>query len=526
MSQVHWTAAIALAGALVTGSALAQPKVDWPTYAFDSLRSGANPAETLLGAGTVSQLAAAWQFNPANADLALNPLANPANARVGGQPVLAAGVMVNGQAVDLLLFGDNNGFFYALDANSTSKSGTIVWSAALGTASGPACGGNTSIFGVRAAAAIDRTANNGNGAVYVAVHGSIHALDLTTGMELAGWPVTMPGPAPSATDGWVHDAPNVVGGKLYVGTSSGTCDTPPYYGRVAVVDTASATATNMFFPLSGNAGIPKYSGGGVWGAGGVAVDPGAAVGGIYAASGNARTGAGQQRPYAEYILNLSPDLSTLAGAAAPTLPAGDNDFGSTPVVFQLAGCSGKLLAAVNKTGLLVVETIGADGTLAVTQSLQIMTMTAAAELVGNVAWDAADQLLFVTAKGDGPAPFSHGLSAFSVASGCAPAPLTLAWQTTTGSSGVVLTANNTALVSPTVANGLVWYGSGNPKPSLVAVAVAAAASGSISAGQVAWQTALPGCAPTAPPTVVNGRVFVACVGASKSFVLAYALPGS
>ena len=43
--------------------ARAEQKADWPTYGMDSLRSGYNPCEKILGAITVGRLSQTWGFD-------------------------------------------------------------------------------------------------------------------------------------------------------------------------------------------------------------------------------------------------------------------------------------------------------------------------------------------------------------------------------------------------------------------------------------------------------------------------------
>ncbi|MEJ0048283.1 MAG: hypothetical protein WDN04_20780 [Rhodospirillales bacterium] len=93
----------------------------------------------------------------------------------------------------------------------------------------PSCSGSTRVVGIQSAATIDRLANGGHGAVFVATNGAVHALALSTGVELSGWPVAIPRLAAADTDGATHDAINIAGGKLYVGTSS-NCDVATLLG--------------------------------------------------------------------------------------------------------------------------------------------------------------------------------------------------------------------------------------------------------------------------------------------------------
>ena len=101
--------------------------------------------------------------------------------------------------------------------------------------------------------------------------------------------------------------------------------------------------------------------------------------------------------------------------------------------------------------------------------------------------------------------YRHGLVAFSVGADC---QLHLAWQQPQGVNGAVVS-------SPTVANGVVYYGDG-PGNELFAL--------SGDSGAVLWQSGstIEG-AIYAPPIVVNGRLYAA---AWDHMVHAYAVAGA
>ena len=503
----------------VSGIAAAQTRSDWPVYAVDSLHTGYNAAESILQPGNVAGLALAWSFSPGTFETQAGLATSSAAAKMQAQPIVASKVRLPGSTKELVLAGDGNGLFYALDANSTNPAGSVIWYQPLGTRTLSNCAGSPRTVGIRNSAALDRSANAGNGAVYVAANGLVHGLSLSTGAELSGWPVAVPTPMDVPTEGFIHDSPTVVNGQLYVGTSS-CSDTPPYWGRVIDVDTASAAVRSVWYTLSGSATPPMATGGGIWGWGGVAVDPAAAAGGIYVATGNVRTGAPGQTPYAEYLVDLSPDLSQTLGYASPVIPNGDNDYGSTPVVFQPTACGTKLVAALNKTGLLVVASIQPDGSLSLMQSLPIM-LPANGELAGNVAWDARAQQVLVTAQGDGPAPFVRGLTAFAIDPACSK-PLTFSWQTTQTPAGGALVPAGARISAPTIASGMAFFEVALMTSTVYAVATETTSHGT--RGQVLWQSAPMNCLASWPPAVVNGRVFAECAG-NNSALNAYAIPG-
>ena len=513
--------ATAMPGAIRSQSA-APPKIDWPTYGFDTLRTSANPSETAIGPANVASLVLAWAFSPGAFENAHDPQRGAKSARLAAQAVVATSVTVGGTVHDLVLLGDNYGTFFALDANAASAAGGVLWHTALGNIS-QTVNGVTHYSGVRGTAALDRTANGGKGVAYVGENGMMHAMDLATGVELPGWPVSALQPNPPLTDGSIHDGVNVVNGRAYIGTAGYTNDTPPYFGRVASIDTASGSLVNTWYTMTDSATPPAASGGGIWGWGGVSIDPSATVGGVYVATGNSKGGGGQAA-FAETIVNLNPDLAQVS-AASPVfdrrLNGGDNDYGSTPVVFQPTGCATKLLVAENKSGRLVIDSVAANGALAVMQNLSV-TSAVDGLFHGTAAWDAADQLVLVTLPLVGPSPFLAGLAAFKVNPTCGQPLLSLAWQTSTLQDGSPLVPPSNPITSPIVANGLVYFGSGATAAKYYAVAARAGVG--YAAGQIIWSSVgVVGCTANVTPTIVNGLLFALCNGPASK-VLAFRLP--
>src|SRR5207244_8300508 len=84
------------------GVAGAAAGVDWPTYGFDTARTGFNPSETTLSTANVAQLRSLWSKNVGGAMTA--------------QPVYAAGVRVAAQTLDVLYVGTEAGDLVPLNA--------------------------------------------------------------------------------------------------------------------------------------------------------------------------------------------------------------------------------------------------------------------------------------------------------------------------------------------------------------------------------------------------------------------------
>ncbi len=429
--------------------------VDWLTYGFSPLRTGENPNETTLSPTTVGSLRQKWS--------------HPMAAVVNTPPVAAANVSTATGIRDLVFAGDEHGNFVALDQHT----GALVWQRNLGSVVTTCKLTPDGIYGITAAAAIDRSTNR----IYeMGGTGRLYALNLGSGAVVAGWPVTV-----TSNPKHEHDwgALTLANGDVYV-VIGGNCDRAPYHGRVVQVDTTSATIVGTFYT------IPPTgpSGGAIWGWGGASVDT--VAGAVYAASGNALT-TPENFGYSEAVIRLTTGLALVA-FDKPTLDAGvDLDFGSTPVLFQVAGCPSQL-AVQNKDGELFLydrDTIGSGPV----QRIQVVPSTGL-PFVGVPAWSDVNQRLYVSLTVDSTT-YKHGMLALAeTAPSCV---LTKSWNTVNGKTGT----NDSP---PTVANGVVYIGNGRSNKLYAFNAVT---------GAVLWNsgTAMVGAA-FSPPIVVNGMVFV------------------
>ena len=161
--------------------------------------------------------------------------------------------------------------------------------------------------------------------------------------------------------------------------------------------------------------------GGIWGWGGVSVDPD--TGAVYTAVGNSHSwseecacyvdGAG----YGNHVVALTPDLTAVLDAQSPGIEStGDYDFGAAPMLFQPNGCP-PLAAANNKNGTLYIwdRTRLSSGPIAV-----IPVGDGVSAFVGTPAWSEDQQALYSAqavlfgAKGR----LGNGVRAFRVQKGC------------------------------------------------------------------------------------------------------------
>jgi outer membrane protein assembly factor BamB len=412
-------------GPAVSGSA------DWPMVNRDPARSGYAANDSIINATNVANLGLKWSAS--------------VDGKVVAQPLYASGVQISAQSRDVVIAATAANSLYALDANT----GAQIWSRNFGADFGGCqpLGGS----GIRSAPVIDR---NSNRIYLIQDDGTLRTVSLATGSDVAPALPIIDLPATNKVRGGL----NLFGNNLYIASGSGGCDAPPWRGRIFRVDVAGATPVlaTTFDVIPSITGDNR--GGGIWGYGGVAIDP--ATGNVFAATGADKNEA--YTPYAVRMLSLSSNL-TLQGSYEPPHPATypcsgapcDVDFGATPIVFQPDGCP-TLVAAGNKSGgfyLLRATDLAVSGS-----PLQSLQLNPANDWLGSggvggvPAYWPGGRMLFVTDAGPGVTGIAGGIVAFSVLQ--APAcTLQVAWSAALPNLGY-------AMSSPTVAGGVVFVGEG------------------------------------------------------------------
>lgn len=429
---------------------------DWATFGDNLTRSNNNPNETTLSAANVSSLHQVWTAN--------------LGAAIDAEPVIATNVPINGTPATVLYVGTEGGMFYAIDANS----GQTLWSRQLGTVPTACMDLPGGVFGITGTATFDKSANR----VYVAdAKDDVHALNMQTGAEYAGWPVNVDN---KSNSNHVYGALtlNPANGLLYVETGS-FCDFATWNGHVTAVNTSSASIAAQFFPAS------PYTGGGIWGMGGAAIG---ANNNVYIGTGNSWTGPTNSSAYADHLVQLDQNLNVLA-ANSDSVSGDDVDFGATPMLFEPPGCP--LLAAIKgKPGVFPVWN-AASISGAPLQSLVMAPATGEGQFIGVTAYSPVTNLVYV---GDpvGNSTFTHGLVALAPQSDCT---LALAWQQTLGLAPAASSSDND---TPLVANGVVYFADGRNN-TVVAL--------NAQSGQVLWTSGNTIGAPVMGAPVVDGRLF-------------------
>ena len=243
--------------------------VDVITYHYDNSRSGQNLNETVLTPANVNST----KFGKLGEFVV--------DGKVDAQPLYLSQVTIGGQKKNVLYVATEHGSVYAFDADSINgTSSTVLWkTSTLGsgetTSDNRGCGQVTPEIGITATPVIDRSRN----AIYVVAMSKnasgtyfqrIHALDLTTGLELFGGPkditATYPGTGDNSSGGNVifdpkqyKERPGLlqINSTIYT-TWSSHCDIRPYTSWVMAYSADTLAQTGVLNL------VPNGSDGGIW----------------------------------------------------------------------------------------------------------------------------------------------------------------------------------------------------------------------------------------------------------------------
>lgn len=264
-----------------------------------------------------------------------------------------------GKGAFIAVTASNN--VYAINETTGAK----LWTRSIGMApgnTGAGCGPNTPI-GILSTPVIDGATRT----LYVAgaigtnneiSRHEVHAIDIETGMEKAGWPIDVTGTKSGnvtfdTKSGNQRSALSLVGGKLYVAYGGHVGDCGPYHGWVMAFDTANPTMKGAWTTLG--------RGEAIWAAGGMASDGNS----IFAVTGN-RTPFGsnaddRSTTDSEAVIRLTGlaqvtrnDQNIFFPTTWKQMDRDDADFGSSnPVYLTVPGATpSNLLAALAKDGKL------------------------------------------------------------------------------------------------------------------------------------------------------------------------------
>ena len=441
---------------LAGGSAAGESSGGWLVYGNDVARSSATGAS--LAAPSVRP---AWF--------------TPVSGRISSQALVTEG------SHRTVYVATSKGVVYALAEN-----GYIRWRVELGQLE-RICG-QIDGYGVTGTPAIDRETS----ALYlVDAFGRLHALDLATGNERPGWPLTL---YPDFRRELVWGALTIVNGSIYLGTGS-YCDRT-MEGKVFRVEIATRAVSQWV-------AVPRRlgGGGGVWGWGGIAYS--AARDSLFLATGNAfRGGANDGKAFresagfGEHLVQLGRDLSVRAANHPSEIRAPlDLDFVGSPVVFP-SRC-GELVGILNKDGWLYVWRSRSirSGRLF---SVRLASPTVDSPLLTQLAYSPLTRALYVSSP--------SRLARVNVTHRCRGR---IAWSRPVG-AGLL---NG----SPTVAGNTVWLAENSLEGS-------ALLGFDARTGRGRFRATLAGPA-VAAPTVVGRRLYLGLyTGGVQGFALAADLP--
>lgn len=288
--------------ALIALSSRAQNKVDVTTNHNDLARTGANTRETTL--------------TPANVNAAHFGLIAkfPVDDQVYSQPLVATAIKLKDSSFgtgthDLVFVTTVNNSVYAFDANSSNSSAKPIWHVNFG-APGNLYDTNFGCLDINGSMGIIGTPviDKARGALYVVAltrsgkgfTQRLHALDLASGADLEDSPVTITAPAFDPLLQNQRPALLLTNDTVYVGYAS-HCDKEPYHGFLLAYDAATLKQTAVLntSPKGGQASI--------WQSGQApAVD---ADGNIYIVTGNGSWNG--TTDFSESFMKLSPSLEVL-----------------------------------------------------------------------------------------------------------------------------------------------------------------------------------------------------------------------
>lgn len=246
--------------------------LDVTTYHNDNSRTGQDLSETVLTPSTVN----AANFGKINLF--------PVDGSVDGEPLYVAKISVGGQTHNVLYVVTEHDSVYAFDADA----GTQLWRTSLlgsgETTSTNGCYQISPEVGITATPVIDRS-RGPNGTIFVvgmsqdsegSYHQRLHALDLTTGAELAGSPTevqaSFPGTGDNSSNGKVIFDPGqyaeragllLLNGTIYTAWTS-HCDARPYTGWLMAYNESNLQQSAVLnLTPNGNEGSIWMSGAGL-----------------------------------------------------------------------------------------------------------------------------------------------------------------------------------------------------------------------------------------------------------------------
>jgi hypothetical protein len=351
----------------ISGTAQLNVQYSVVTYHNDIARTGQNIHETQLTLATVNKTHFGRRFS------------QPVDGYIYAQPLYVPGRIIPGKGRHNVVYVvTEHDSVYAFDADdNVGIDASPLWKTSLIPAGGSSvssggdagCGDLIPEIGITSTPVIDPVA----GTMYVVSKTKesgkffqrLHALDITTGAEKPGSPVTIQASVSGTGDGSVggmvsfnplreHQRSGLLlqNGMVYIGWAS-HCDSGPYHGWVMAYN-ASTLAQVAVFNTSPNSGLS-----GIWMGGGGLGGDGTNV--FFATGNGFFDAAGGGKDYGDSIMSLGvPSGGTFPVATYFTpfdqanLNGGDTDVGSGGVLLlpTQTGAHPHLLVQVGKQGVV------------------------------------------------------------------------------------------------------------------------------------------------------------------------------
>ena len=261
---------VSLVGLLIAMGVASALATDVTTYHNDLSRTGQNLKETILTTSNVNSTGFGLLFTMG------------VDSTVDAQPLYVSALTISGASHNVIYTATENDSVYAFDADTGAQLWKVTALLVGETASDTrGCGQIGPTIGITSTPVIDRSSGP-HGTIYVVAmskdasgnyYQRLHALDLTTGAEEFGGPVTVSGQYPGTGDGSsggfvTFDAKQyaeragllLLNGVIYLGWTS-HCDIQPYTGWIMGYNESTLAQTTVL-DLT-----PNGSEGSIWQAG-------------------------------------------------------------------------------------------------------------------------------------------------------------------------------------------------------------------------------------------------------------------
>lgn len=334
------------------------------TWHNDNARTGQFSQESILNQGNVGPSLFGRLFT------------TPLDGKVEGQPLYVPNLKVGGVTHNVVYVATVKNTVYAFDADT---GGAPLWTHSIGAPVplGQEDAGNESPDGILSTPVIDVAANT----IFVCgkvLAGSpdlqLHGLDLSTGNEVAGGPVSISASIPGLINNVQFLAHNayqrpgllLLNGVVYIGVGGQFGDPAPDRGWIFGYSESNLANQVTVYTTTDDIKGTAMAGGSIWMSGAGLSSDGTY---IYASTGNgdfdANTGGAD---YADSILKLQPSGTKLnvVDSFTPynqlTLAQSDLDLGSGgPILVPSQGGSGQLIVQVSKTNEVYIPTTSSMG---------------------------------------------------------------------------------------------------------------------------------------------------------------------